>query len=150
MTESGSENPNFKNTDQENGEFEENEITAIPPQLYSKGVILAFSVLFSTIFGAVILMSNMKRLQKTKGRLQVLLFGIIYSVGQVFTLNSFESTNMSIPLNIIGGVVLNEYFWNRYIGKEREYLKKSWLKPAIISGLITIPFLLGIFFLAEK
>lgn len=150
MTKRGSENPNLTKTDQENKEFEENEITAIPPQLYSKRVILAFSILFSTIFGAVILMSNMKKLQNTKARLQVLLFGILHSVGQVFTLNTLESTNLSLPLNILGGVVLNEYFWNRYIGKEQEYLKKSWLKPAIISGLITIPFLLGLFFLSEK
>ena len=149
MTESGSENPQIKKTDQELGEFEENEITAIPPQLYSKRVIMAFSVLFSTIFGAAILMSNMKQLRNTKARLQVLLFGILYSVGQVFTINSMSSTNLSIPLNILGGVILNEYFWNRYIGKEREYLKKSWLKPAIISGLITVPFLLGIIFLGR-
>ena len=149
MTESGSENPQIKKTDQELGEFEENEITAIPPQLYSKRVIMAFSVLFSTIFGAAILMSNMKQLRNTKARLQVLLFGILYSVGQVFTINSMSSTNLSIPLNILGGVILNEYFWNRYIGKEREYLKKSWLKPAIISGLITVPFLLGLIFLGR-
>lgn len=149
MTESGSENPQIKKTDQELGEFEENEITAIPPQLYSKRVIMAFSVLFSTIFGAAILMSNMKQLRNTKARLQVLLFGILYSVGQVFTINSMSSTNLSIPLNILGGMILNEYFWNRYIGKEREYLKKSWLKPAIISGLITVPFLLGLIFLGR-
>lgn len=150
MTERGSENPNLSKTDQTHGTSEENEITAIPPQLYSKRVIMAFSLLFSTIFGAAILMSNMKRLENTKARLQVLFFGILYSAGQVFTLNSIASTNLSIPLNLLGGVVLNEYFWNRYIGKEREYLKKSWLKPAIISGLITIPFLFGIFFLANK
>lgn len=118
----------------------------ILPKLYSKRVIYIFSVLFSTIFGTVILMSNLKQLGNTKGRLEVLIFGIIYTLGSFITLTNIQmQANFGIPLNILGGLILNEFFWNRYIGKETEFEKKSWHKPAIISGLICLPFVLAMF-----
>ncbi|MCP9198830.1 hypothetical protein MKO06_02860 [Gramella sp. GC03-9] len=111
------------------------------PRLYSKRVIYIFSVMFSTIFGTVILMSNLKQLGEKKARIEVLVFGIIFTIGTAITLNTVElQTNLGIPLNILGGVILNEFFWNRYIGRETEFEKKSWHKPALISALITLPF----------
>ncbi|MUP44682.1 hypothetical protein E0K83_02855 [Gramella sp. BOM4] len=111
------------------------------PALYSKRVIYLFSVIFSTIFGTVILMSNLKQLGEKKARMEVLVFGIIFTIGTAITLNTVQlQTNLGLPLNILGGVILNEFFWNRYIGKETEFEKKSWHKPAIISTLITLPF----------
>ena len=130
----------------ENEEFEENEITEILPELYSKRVITTFSVLFSTIFGAVILMSNLKRKGEKKGRIQVLVFSIIYSIGMIFTINSISTTQLTIPLNFLGAIILNEYFWNRYLGKHIEFEKKSWVKPAIISVTVTIPFIVALIY----
>lgn len=94
-----------ENTDSEdpaNIEFEENEITEILPEFYSKRVITAFSLIFSTIFGAVILMSNLKKKGEQKGRVQVLIFSIIYSAGMIFTINSMGTNRLTIPLNILG------------------------------------------------
>ncbi|MFV8225501.1 hypothetical protein [Christiangramia aquimixticola] len=147
MTEKNSRYSEFKNADQENEELEENEITALPPRLYSKRVIITFSALFSTIFGAVILMSNLKNLNERKGMFQVLVFGIIFTVGQMITVSSLQSNKFSLILNISGAIILNEYFWNRYIGKDKEYLKKNWVKPALISTLISLPFVFAILYL---
>ena len=110
------------------------------PRLYSKRVIYVFSVLFSTIFGTVILMSNLKQIGEKKGRMEVLIFGIIFMLGTAVTLTTVKlQTNLGIPLNILGGLILNEFFWNRYIGRDTPFEKKSWHKPAMISALISLP-----------
>lgn len=137
-------NQEFQNPESE--EFEENEITEIPPQLYSKRVISVFSLIFSTIFGAAILMSNLKKKGEKKGRIQVLIFSIIYTVGIIFTVNSVSSSKFTIPLNILGAILLNEYFWNRYLGKNIEFEKKSWIKPALLSTAVTIPFIIALLY----
>lgn len=140
-----SHNEEIENSERE--EFEENEITEILPQLYSKRVITAFSVIFSTIFGAAILMSNLKKKGEKKGRIQVLIFSLIYTVGLIFTVNSVSSSKFTLPLNILGAILLNEYFWNRYLGKNIEFEKKSWVKPALISVTVIIPFILAILYI---
>jgi len=140
------QNDNSRDQDLEKDEFEENEITEILPELYSKRVITAFCLIFSTLFGAVILMSNLKQRDETKGWWQVLLFSILYTIGTIFTVYTTNSSNFTIPLNILGAVILNEYFWNRYLGKSIEFEKKSWTKPAIISITVTIPFILALVF----
>ncbi len=118
------------------------------PILYSKKLILIFSGLFSILFGAALILSNMKRLGEKKGFYQVLIFVLIYVAGLVFTLSSIKGgTNLSLPLNLLGGFILTEYFWNGYIGKETEYEKKSWVKPALISLGISIPAFLALVYL---
>lgn len=49
-------------------------------ELYSKNVICAFTILFSTLFGALLLMFNLKRLKKTKAGMWVFAFGVLYSI----------------------------------------------------------------------
>ena len=126
---------------------EETAIDSDAPSLYSKRVIFTFAVLFSSIFGAVLLMSNLKRMQEHKARLQVLVYGMLYFGLTLFLVNFIEIfSRFVIGLNIIGAIILNEYFWNRYIGKDYSYHKRSWIKPAIISVLICIPFFYLLFF----
>ncbi|WP_019037456.1 hypothetical protein [Psychroflexus tropicus] len=127
---------------------EETAIDPDAPSLYSKRVILSFAVLFSSIFGAVLLMSNLKRMQEQKARLQVLVFGLIYFGLTLFLVNTVEIfSRFVIGLNIIGAIILNEYFWNQYIGKDFKHFKPSWVLPAIISVLICTPIIIGMFFL---
>ncbi|WP_026913890.1 hypothetical protein [Christiangramia portivictoriae] len=137
-----SENPN-PDTDHSHDEFEDNEITALIPALYSKRVIFTFCLLFSTLFGAVIFMSNLKNLKENKGRWQVLLFALIYTMGHAYTVLNFSMTYVGLILNLAGALILTEYFWNRYIGMNREFIRKSWTKPAIVSALITVPLIVA-------
>jgi len=117
------------------------------PELYSKRVIIVFSGLFSTIFGAVLLMYNMKQTNNPRGRIQVLVFGILYTAATILALNLLNiKGNIAIIFNIAGGGILTEYFWNQYIGKEFQHRKRSWIKPAIISILISIPFVLAVIY----
>ncbi|WP_430408857.1 hypothetical protein [Kordia sp.] len=130
-------------------EKKKNNITDDPtaPELHSKRVIMVFSGLFSTIFGAVLLMYNIKQMNNPKGRIQVLIFGILYTIATLVLINLLNSkSNIVIIINIVGGMILTEYFWNQFIGKEFKHRKRSWIKPAIISILITIPLLLAVIY----
>ena len=106
----------------------------VVPILYSKKAILGFSILFSTIFGVVLLMSNLKAMNKPKARVEVLVFGIAYIFFSIVLFNYLPKT-FFIPIlfNIIGYAVLTEYYWNRNLGKDLQHRKKEIWKPLIIS-----------------
>tara|TARA_R110002049_G_scaffold16388_8_gene65346 strand:+ start:4485 stop:5102 length:618 start_codon:yes stop_codon:yes gene_type:complete len=117
------------------------------PELHSKRVITMFAAIFSTIFGAVLMMHNFKAVGNIKARNQVLVFGILYTVASILIINSLNiRTNLAVILNLGGAIVLTELFWNKQLGKNIRYRKRSWVKPAIISVIITIPFLLAIIY----
>lgn len=133
----------------EEDQIKKNYLTDDPnaPELHSKRVITLFSAIFSTIFGAVLLMYNMKQTKNEKGRIQVLVFGILYTIASIVVINTLNmQANLAIILNFGGALILTEYFWNKFIGKEFLYRKRSWIKPAIISIIITIPFILAIIY----
>ncbi len=117
------------------------------PELYSKRAIAMFSVFFTIIFGAVLLMHNMKKTENEKLRIAVLVFGIVYTGMMIVIMNSIKTMhNLALVFNSAGAIILTELFWNKQIGKGFKYRKKGILKPLIISILITIPFLLAIFY----
>jgi hypothetical protein len=128
------------------GEKKKSNITDDPnaPELHSKRVIMVFSGLFSAIFGAVLLMYNMKQTDNKKGQIQVLIFGILYTIATLTIITLLDIRgNIALIFNIAGGGILTEYFWNKFIGKEFKHRKRSWIKPAIISVIITIPLILA-------
>ncbi|WP_200979158.1 hypothetical protein [Echinicola sp. 20G] len=115
------------------------------PELYTKQAIIFFSVFFSTVFGAFLLMSNLKTVQKRKARFWALTFGVCYTILMILILNQVEkSSQLGLVFNLTGAVILSETFWNRRIGKELKHRKKKIWKPLIISIIITIPFVLAI------
>ncbi|MGB8373729.1 MAG: hypothetical protein WCE57_00280 [Salegentibacter sp.] len=115
------------------------------PQLYSKRLILIFALIFSTIFAAVLLMSNLKSLGKRRESYLVLFFTVFYMMVSVILIQVLSlPPDLTFVANVIGAAILNEFFWNKYIGRDREFQKKSWVKPAIVSLLISIPFVIGL------
>ncbi len=136
-------------TQQENQHSESGNTTTLKqeeqlPHLYSKKLILVFSILFSTIFAAALMMSNLRAVGKEKARIQVLLFAFLYLLLTATVLQVFElPPNLTFIANVIGAAILNEYFWNNHMGRDLEYHKKGWLKPAGISlGIALIFFFL--------
>jgi len=96
------------------------------PEFYSKRAITLFSALFSTIFGAALLMSNLKAVDNKTGRFWVLIFGIIYTTLIIIVLNQLETnTNLALFFNFGGALILIEVFWNKQIGKEQKHRKKK-------------------------
>ncbi|HCW07164.1 MAG TPA: hypothetical protein DGG95_07355, partial [Cytophagales bacterium] len=114
------------------------------PLLYSKGAIRVFSILFSVIFGAVLLSFN---INDTKRKLIVIVFGIIYTALTAFIVNLMPSNIFwTYLLNIAGGLGLTTTFWDKFIGKEIKYRAKPIWIPLIISIIITVPILLTIIY----
>lgn len=114
------------------------------PELYSKTLILIFAILFSTIFAAALLVVNLRNLGKIKEAGWVLLFGIAYIIATALVMQGFNlSPSMTIVANVLGAAILNEFFWNKFIGSDFPYEKKSWIKPTLISiGIALLFFLL--------
>ena len=113
------------------------------PFLYSKKAIRGFTIFFSTIFGAVLLMSNFKATNNLKARNQVLIFGIGYTILSTVFLNFLPRMFfLTLLFNFVGYAILIEFFWNKTLGKEIEYRKKQIWKPLLISIAILIVFVL--------
>ena len=109
------------------------------PVLYSKRAIQGFTIFFSTLFGAVLLMSNLKKMNKPKARVEVLVFGISYTFLTIILLDYLPKTFfLTILFNLVGYAVLVEYFWNKNLGKELQHQKKQISKPLIISFAILV------------
>ncbi|SFU72428.1 hypothetical protein SAMN05216480_11659 [Pustulibacterium marinum] len=109
--------------------------------LYSKNLILIFCILFSTLFGAALLAYNMKIAGKKQGVTQVLLFALFYVLGGVLISLVFQTDMSALFLNVISGFILTEYYWNKHLGATVKYVKKSWVKPTLISLVIVFVFM---------
>jgi len=112
------------------------------PSYYSQMGIWWFSVLFSVLFGAILLSLN---IQNRRDKWVVIGFGITYFVFifiMVERVGSSSATLTSIILNSIGGAVLQTYFWNKYIGMRTPYRRKSILIPVLIALGISVPLLI--------
>ena len=112
------------------------------PVLYSKKAIQGFTIFFTTIFGAVLLMHNLKEMNKLKARNQVLIFGIAFTILSAMLLNYLPKIFLTTLLfNLIGYAVLIEFFWKNNIDKELEFTKKEVWKPLTISIIIILSLL---------
>lgn len=119
------------------------------PVLYSKKAILGFTIFFTPLFGAVLLMSNFKVLNKNKPRTQVLVFAIGYTLISKIILNYPAKTFSNIVFNFLGYFILSKIFWDKNLNKNFQYTKKQINKPLIISFLILV-FITGILFLLKE
>jgi hypothetical protein len=107
------------------------------PILYSKKAVQGFTIFFGPLFGVALLMFNLKAVNKPKARMQVLVFGIGYTLFSFVGLSYLPKMFfITLIFNLIGYVVLVEYFWNQNLGKELQYTTKEITKPLIISLLI--------------
>nr|WP_315178787.1 hypothetical protein [uncultured Flavobacterium sp.] len=113
-------------------------------ELFSQLNIWCFSIVFGVIFGSVLLALNFKKLNKNKLSIIVIVFGVFYTIFQVFAINyldqiNFEIKNLTLIFSGIGVAILHYLFWESYIGREISYQKKSILIPSFICILIYIP-----------
>jgi hypothetical protein len=112
------------------------------PILYSKKLIYTFSILFTVIFGGIMFAINLKAVNKKGGIYPVIIFSVLYSALSIYILGQINAgTPGTFILGAIGALILNNVFWNKYIGKETLYHKKSYKTPLIIALSIFIPLL---------
>lgn len=118
------------------------------PKIYSEKAIWGFSVLFTSIFGGVLLMQNLKIVGKNKEANKILAISILFTIITIAIVNIPEKPNSSISflLNMAGGGILSKYYYPKYFPNENDFTKKPIWKPLIISIIITIPFLLALIY----
>ena len=116
-------------------------------KIYSRSAIMGFSVFFTTVFGGVLLMQNFKDIGNKKMANTVLIFSILYTaLSAVIILSAAPmGSSLTIVMNIIGGVILNEFFFRKYFSTGQELKHKKIWKPLIISLIITLPFIIALF-----
>jgi heme/copper-type cytochrome/quinol oxidase subunit 4 len=118
------------------------------PKIYSSKAIWGFSVFFSTIFGGVLLMQNLKDIGKNKEANLVLLSCILYAIATVIVVNIPEHPNSSITylINMAGGAILVNLVFKKHFPEDSQYEKKKIWKPLLISIIITVPFVLALIY----
>ena len=117
------------------------------PQYYSQTAIWAFSVIFTVVFGAVLLASN---LTDKKAKWTVIGFGALYTAIAATLLYQLpRNTGLTLAANAGGALILTEFFWNKYVGAATQFRTKPIWKPLIISLIIITPFILAIIYGAK-
>lgn len=119
-------------------------------EIYSRSAIWGFSIFFSTIFGGILLMLNLRAAGFKKAANQVLLFSVAYLLVSSLLLNALgASPYTALAFNMIGAAILTQYFFNKYF-PETDYYPKSIIMPLLISVLVCIPILLFMYYYGPK
>jgi hypothetical protein len=110
------------------------------PVLYSKSAIRLFSILFSTLFGGILLSINLSRINKRKEILYVISFTLLFSYATGFLATYFPDyiTYIALFMNLLGLFILEGFFWKRMIGNELKYINQPIWTALGISILLAI------------
>jgi hypothetical protein len=123
---------------------EQSEVTR-GAKIYSKQAIWGFSIALSPLFGAVLLILNLRAIGNKKAAVPVLFTAIVFTLISILvsTTDGYKPRNLTLFINMAGGVFLTEYFFRKYIPKPELFQKRNVVVPLIISILI-----IGLFILA--
>lgn len=122
----------------------QNELDEVRPLWYSPSAIIGFSVFFSVFFGAILLAMNFYQSQKKNKAFLVVGVGVLFSIIAA-VLTQFTQVNQWVLLiiNVVGALVLLEFFWKKQLGLTTPYKRRS-IWPAL--G-IAVAISVGLFFL---
>lgn len=133
----------------ENKEVEEQD-SEDAVEIYSKWAIWGFSIFFSTIFGGVLLVLNLRAVGLKKAANTVLIFSILYFLASGIIVGFLGMTGSYTPLffNIVGAAILTGYFFNKYF-PENDYYPKSIAKPLVISIIIAFALIFVAYYVSK-
>ena len=116
-------------------------------KIYSKKAIFGFSTFFSPVFGGFLLRQNLIDSNRRKEANIALLVSIFLTAFTMLIMNGFHIKGGSFAyfLNMIGGIILSEYFFKKNFPNDNYEYKKIW-KALLISIAVTAPFLLAMIF----
>jgi len=115
-------------------------------EIYSKNAILGFSLFFSPIFGGALLMINLRAIGNKAAGYLVLFFSIAYAFFisyLIMYINSRIRISMMLLLgesavcNIVGGLILTQYYYRRYFPEE-DYYPRSVVKPLMVAFILIL------------
>src|SRR5579872_562488 len=96
------------------------------PEFYSRRVIYGFAFMFGTLFGSIMLAININKTNNPARMLWVLLFGVAFTAFQIAVVESSGSGgSIGVIFSLVGAVILESFFWNRFIGNATFYRAKK-------------------------
>ncbi len=101
------------------------------PWYYSPKAIFTFSVFCSVLYGAILLAINLK---ERRDKWASIGFGLTFLVFEITLYQVFNlGSSITFLVNAIGGGILAWYFWDKHLGKNIAYKKKSILVSVLIA-----------------
>lgn len=109
------------------------------PLLYSQRAIYLFSAFFSPLFGAILLAINVSKYADKRGVYEIVGFGVACLVGLGVFNSYFPDLHhaISVGANLAGAYALNNFFWNKHIGKTT-YRARDIAVPLVIACAVTL------------
>jgi len=103
------------------------------PKIYVKAVVLIFSVLLSTLFGALLFAQNLKEIGKKKEIFNIFLFAIFWNTLLLKILGMIIPNPLVVYgiTNTVGGLLLIFPFWNYYLSEIVGFDKRTIWLPLI-------------------
>jgi hypothetical protein len=103
------------------------------PRYYTKDAIFLVSALLSPLWGAILMAVNLSKKSKA-GTVVSVVFGVVYAILVIiarFSVSDFKWT-LGFALNCLGGLLITTVIWNKYIGKDTNFIKRpAWIVLAI-------------------
>jgi membrane protein CcdC involved in cytochrome C biogenesis len=117
----------------------------IKPEIYSSKAVLWFSFLITPVFGGVLLMMNLKRIDKPKEAARAFIISLLMTAFLMFGLTYFDIENRLVQFiyNLLCSFFLAGYLYKKQIPHWDEYPKRSVLVPV----LVAVALIIALFFL---
>lgn len=105
------------------------------PELYSRKIIIAFTILFSILFGTMLYIYNLKKLNKWQLAILATSIAVFYHyVGiRLLDIDFAYYYSSTLLFNLAGGVLLVGPLWSWQIGHSIVYKKKSPFYPLLLA-----------------
>ena len=110
------------------------------PYFYSKRAIYVFTILFSVVFGSVMLAINCQKIKNKAGLIWSIVFGITFMTAQVLITQALNSSSYSAPAYLFGlaaAAIIEAVLWPRFIGNATFYRARPIWVPLIIGVLVS-------------
>ena len=104
------------------------------PKIYVKAVVFIFSILLSTLFGALLFARNLNETGKKIEILQIFLFSIVWNTLLLKSLGNIIHNAIIVYgiTNTLGGLLLIFPFWNYYLKEIVDYDRRKIWGPLIV------------------
>lgn len=99
---------------------------SVTPSYFSQGAVHLFSIVFSTLFGVILMAVNFYKAGNRRAVLEVIIFGILYNISTILLLpyipnQQYVVLGYNVLINVIGALILTQIFWRKYIGNDTEF-----------------------------
>ena len=116
--------------------------------LFSRKTIDWSTLIFGIVVGSILMTLNFNSAGKKKGIIPVLTFGTVYFMLEIIIMSlipdipTYLVNSVRFGLNGIGSFIMHTLIWNKFIGKDFDYRKKTIWFPIVLGIVIN-----GLFFL---